>query len=227
MRTSHTSIILPLTLVSTPTFAATLLTLEGLPHNTTIPATFADFASADSTGLVVSAGIDGFVGTPNVDIGWSGIGHVLDSYQNWDGRGGVLQTDFNGTGGTQTIDIPFIPASSSFGILITSFELDLYTGGGPAQVDWSILAGATTIASNTWTRATGGRDLIMTGITAAQARSFAGETITLRLLKSSGLGSYFAVDNLAFDQVVPEPSVATAAMMGLGAMAMRRRRAVA
>jgi hypothetical protein len=227
MRTSPTSIILPLTLVSAPTFAATVLTMEGLPHNADVPVTFADFASANSTGFVVSSGIDGITGTPNIDIAWAGINHVLDSYQNWDGRGTVLQTDFNATGGTLTIDIPFIPDSASFGILISTFELDLYSGGGPAQVNWSILAGNTTIASNNWTRATGGRDLIDTGITAAQARLYAGETITLRLVKASGLGSYFAVDNLAFDQVVPEPSVAAAAMMGLGAMAMRRRRSVA
>jgi hypothetical protein len=201
--------------------------MEGLPHNTTIPASFADFAGADSTGVVVSAGIDGIIGTPNIDIGWAGIGHVLDSYQNWDGRGAVLQTDYNATGGTQTIDIPFLPDSTSFGILITQFELDLYAGGGPAEVTWSILAGATPIVSNTWTRATGGRDLILTGITPAQARALAGEVITLRLVKSSGLGSYFAVDNLAFDQVVPEPSVASVAMIGLGAMAMCRRRPVA
>ena len=52
-----------------------------------------------------------------------------------------------------------------------------------------------------------------------------GETLTLALTPTGGSGSYFAVDNLSFDQVsVPEPSGAILAAAGLGALALRRRR---
>ena len=176
----------------------------------------------------VSLGIGGFTGTPNIDIGWPGSGHSLDSYQNWDGRGTVLQTDYNAVGIVDTINIPFTP-DATHGVLISQFDLDVYTGGSPAQVNWSILNGATPIVNGTWSRAGGGRDLIATGMTLAQAQANAGASLTLRLDRVAGSGSYLAVDNLAFDQVnaqVPEPTVAALGALGLGAMAMRRRRKV-
>jgi hypothetical protein len=42
----------------------------------------------------------------------------------------------------------------------------------------------------------------------------------------SGQGSYFAIDNLTFDQVqaVPEPTTLALMALGLGAVVMRRRR---
>ena len=220
------SLLLPLT--ATPAFAATVLSMDSMPHNIAIPVGFASFATTNGTGFTVSAGLDGIVGTPNIDLGWLGTGHRLDSYQNWDGRGTVLQTDYLNSSTSNILDIPFTPNSASFGVFISSFELDEYTGGSTAAVNWSVLNGATTIVSGSWTRSTGGRDVINTGMTLAQAQANAGAALTLRFERVSGTSSYLAVDNLAFDQVnaVPEPTTTTLAVLGLGALAMRRRRKI-
>src|SRR5687768_4858650 len=76
------SLLTPCVLAAAPAFAATMLDFEGLPHNTDIPSSFADFATTNSTGFTVSSGIQGFVGTPNIDILWPGADH-LQSYSGW------------------------------------------------------------------------------------------------------------------------------------------------
>jgi MYXO-CTERM domain-containing protein len=69
----------------------------------------------------------------------------------------------------------------------------------------------------------GGRSAISPNIT-----GLPGESLSLIFTLNSGLPSYFALDNLTFDQIaVPEPSAIALGALGavaLGAAAMRRRR---
>ena len=198
-----------------------------LPPNNPLPADFASNASANGAGFTVSSGL--FVtGTPNIGLEWgtAGPSHMVDSYATWDGRGAVIQFDFNYA---SPISVVFTP-DPGYGVLVNKFDMDEYTGGddgGPFNVDWSVFDSIGTLASGNWTKSPGGRDTILTGLTAGDIHL--GEAVTLRFTKNSGYGSYFAIDNLAFDQVqaVPEPStVGLAALgLGLGALAMRRRRA--
>ena len=204
--------------------ATTTVTFEGLGHNEDIPQTFADNASISGTGFDVSLGL-AVTGTPNIDLTWGqGFDHQVDSYQNWDGRGSVAQLDFT-RDNSNPITITFTP-DASWGVLINSFDMDEFSGGGLMSVDWSITDGIGTLASGNWSRSTGGRDTIFTGLGAGDINI--GQTVSLTFQGLSGTGSYFALDNLVFDQVpVPEPSAMTLALLGglgLGAAAMRRRR---
>ena len=158
-------------------------------------------------------------GTLNVTLDWS-TADRWDQFTNWNGRGDVYQID-----GT-TVDIVFTP-DAGFAATITSFDLDEWAGGGDTSVDWSI-SGVTSgpLASGTWDEynnangGNGGRTLITPNVTGAD-----GEVLTLSFEQTGGTASYLAMDNLTFDQVVvPEPSSTALAALGLGAMAMRRRR---
>ncbi len=218
--------------------AATLLTFDGQGANGTgIPEAYGDNAAADGTGITVSVGADGVVGTPDISLNWvSATGNgpgasavAWDSYDPWNGRGAVGQTDY---GSANPLFMDFVPASATVGVLVNSFDLDEFAGGGNSIVDWAILNGASTIVSGTWddfsdaVGGNGGRTTINTGMTLAQAQANAGSTLSLRLNLVSGGSSYQALDNLAFDQVaVPEPSSTLLGLAGLGAMALRRKRA--
>ena len=197
---------------------------SGLPPNNTgdIPATFADFASVDTPGYTVSLGAV-VVGTPNINLTWGpGSGGVVEYYQNWDGRGDVAQLDFNRPIGVGSafIDLSFAP-DPGWGVLISSFDLDKFSGGATMDVNWSIFDGSGTLASGNFLSASGRQ----TFSPVYSRNADIGSTVTFRFTYNSGPGSYFAIDNLVFDQV-PEPSSAglMALGLGLGAAAMRRRR---
>lgn len=196
--------------------AATTVIFDGFTggtNNTAIGTnTFADNVTDSAGGVTASLGVQ-VVGTPNVDVSWNVAGRT-DFYNNWDGRGTVAQLD------TAPVQWSFTP-DAGFAVKVMSYELDLWAGGGPAQIDWQIsgpLSG--TLASASWSRSAAGRDLITPNVT-----GLADETLTLSFTRVSGRASYLALDNLAFDQaVVPEPAGTGLAMLGLGAAAMRRRR---
>jgi hypothetical protein len=199
--------------------ATTQFTFDGFGTNNIGIATLPDFGdnvTTASTNYVVSLGIEAVMGTPGITTEW-GIGY--ETYANWDGRSGVAQLDF---GAAPTIDLTLTPAAP-FGVLLTSFDLDEWGGGGDVSVTWSV-TGATQgiLATGTWTHGEpGGRDTIFTGLT--ESSSIAGEAITLRFTLNSGAPSYVALDNLVFDQV-PEPAVLGLGVLGLGALALRRRK---
>jgi MYXO-CTERM domain-containing protein len=198
--------------------ATTQITFEGFTENNTNLSSLPGFGSnvaAGDANYTVSLGPTGVLGTPNVALTW-GVGY--QTYTAWDGRGNVAQTDFNEA---SDIDLTFTP-SAGYGVLIDSFDLDEWNGGGDTSVSWSIFDAQGTLASGTWLKSDpGGRDQILTGLSIGDIRL--GEAVTLRFNLNAGLPSYLALDNLTFSQV-PEPSTIAFGLLGLGALALRRRR---
>lgn len=159
-------------------------------------------------GISADPGVDGIVGTPDITLayterGGDPNGH-FDDYPGWDGRGDVLQADFS----TSPISINFTPAPGA-GVLISSFILDEWGGGGDSVIDWAVKNGSATIVSGTFddfsdandASDAGGRGTVTTGMTLAQALANGGSTLSLELTLVSGTVSYQALDNLVFDQV--------------------------
>lgn len=200
--------------------ATTQITFGGFPTNNVDISSISGYGSnvsANSADYTVSLGATGVTGTPNIALTW-GVGY--QTYTQWDGRGNVAQLDYNAQPGT--ISLTLTPTAGN-GVLINSFALDEWSGGGNMNVNWSVFDGVGTLASGVWTRSTGGRDTILTGLTAGNVRL--GEVVTLSFTLNSGTTSYIAMANLTFDQV-PEPSSVALGLLGLGlgAAAMRRRK---
>lgn len=174
-------------------------------------------AVAPDGNFSTAAGAIGTVGTPDIALAWGG-NNFWDQYNNWDGRGTVIQAETYDN--TQTLTLSFTPTIST-AVVLNRVDFDEWSGGGNLSITWSVVgASSGTLASGVWTRSTGGRDnmdLNSTGVL--------GEVLTLSLTNTDGVGSgsYFAIDNLTFDQV-PEPSGIMIGALGLGAAAMRRRR---
>jgi hypothetical protein len=212
-------------------FAANNIDLNSIPG-------FGSFVNATGPNWLATVGVNGFLGTPNINTTW-GAGY--QTYLSWDSRGNVIQTDYNTATNSAGIDITWTP-DPGYGVLVTRFDLDEWGGAGTAygaafgdaNVSWSLTDAFGTLASGVWDLRNnlndpgdaGGRDIILTGLTAGSVNI--GQAVTLRLTFNSGAPSYLAMDNLTFDQIaaVPEPTVATIGLLGagLGAMAMRRRK---
>ena len=163
--------------------------------------------------------------TPNIALNW--LSNHFDSYL-WpvDGRGNVVQLD--STSPASPADLVFTP-DAGWGALINSF--DLFEGSTSLNhdtvIDWMIFDDTGTLASGTWDDYNnindplhlGGGTTIYTGLTADDVTI--GNAVTLRFMQTSGHVLYTGMDNLNFDQV-PEP--ATLLLLGLGGMAVLRRR---
>jgi len=132
--------------------------------------------------------------TPHICLTWVISGDdQFDTYQDWDGRGDVVQIESAGP-----CDIILAP-DSGYKALVHSFILDEWDGGGAMSVNWSILDARGTITNGTWSKGGSGRDTIYTGLTAADL--IAGNAVTLRLTRTSGSSLYLAMDNLDFQEV--------------------------
>jgi hypothetical protein len=198
--------------------ATTEVTFGGFTANNVDISTLAgygDNVTASDANYTVSLGVGGAVGTPNIALDW-GAGY--QTYTSWDGRGNVAQADF---GFGTNINLTFTP-ELGYGVLLESFVLDEWAGGGDVSVSWSVFDAQGTLASGTWLKSTaGGRDQVPTGLAPGDIRL--NQPVTLRFTLNSGEPSYIALDNLTFSQV-PEPSVLALGLLGLGALALRRRR---
>ncbi|MCW1884976.1 hypothetical protein OKA04_09580 [Luteolibacter flavescens] len=175
-------------------------------------------------------------GTPDIALNWSPTGAFNVStgpgwqiYHAWpNGGGDVYQLDgpVSGYTGVVNYDIAFTPSSATIAVVLTSITLNDWAGPSGAGLQNTTL---NWIVSGPLSGTLGsGTGLVVTDGSAQQLnfgyQGAGGEVLTLRLTPTGGGGSYFAVDNLSFDQVtVPEPSVAVLAA-GLGALALRRRR---
>ncbi|MCI0641130.1 MAG: PEP-CTERM sorting domain-containing protein [Gemmataceae bacterium] len=201
--------------------AETAITFEGFTTDNLeisgIPG-YGDNVSSASADWSVRAGLRGVVGTPDIAVDWLGTG--WHTYTSWDGRGNVGQLDFNAGG--PLISLAFTPSAAS-AVRLVLFELDEWAGGGPGSIDWTLVGSLSgQMAGANWTMTdAGGRS----GFFIGQSGQL-GETLTLNFMLNTGAPSYFALDNLTFDQV-PEPSTWALGALGaaaLGAAAMRRRR---
>jgi hypothetical protein len=155
-------------------------------------------------------------GTPNVALTWS---DNWDQYDGWpnDPGDGVYQVD------EETHTIQFAP-DAGWNVKLLALDLNVWPGGGETNVDWSLdgsLSG--NLGGGTFSTADG-----MVSNNSIDLMGSGAETLTLTLTQTSGIGSYLAMDNLAFDQIlVPEPSalaLALAGLGGLGACAIRKRK---
>lgn len=200
--------------------AETQITFGGFTlDNQAFPPDYGSNVSSSSADYTVSSGATGITGTPNISATW---GPGFQTYTAWDGRGEVGQLDFSAVDPDQ-ITLTLTP-ESGFAVLVQSFDLDYFAGGGDVNLNWSVSDSVGTLASGLWTQDNaGGRDTINTGLNLGDVR--VGEAVTITFTMNSGSPSYIALDNLVFDQV-PEPSTTAIALTGLalGAMAMRRRR---
>ncbi len=160
-------------------------------------------------------------GTPDIALTW---GENWDQYDGWpnDPGEGVYQID-GASNGELSHTIQFAP-NAGWNVKLNSLDLNVWAGGGATDVDWSVDGSVSgNLGSGTFSTADGTVSSNALGLTGTGA-----ETLTLTLSQMTGIGSYLAMDNLAFDQVqVPEPTgfgLALAGLGGLGALAIRRRR---
>jgi hypothetical protein len=144
--------------------------------------------------------------TPNIVLTWPwgdngtwGTVSEYDTYVNWDGRGSVAQAEIVYDSDNQ-LDLVFTP-DPDFGVLVNSFDLDEWTGGGEITLEWQILDVSGILASGIVPLIEGDRLTVETGLSAGQITL--SEVVTLRLSNANLTGEpwFVALDNLNFDQV--------------------------
>lgn len=149
--------------------------------------------------------------TPNIVLTWPwgdngtwGTVSEYDTYNDWNGRGAVAQAEIVYDFDNQ-LDLLFTP-DPDFGVLLNSFELDEWAGGGEITIEWQVLDVSGVLASGLVPLVEGDRLLVETGLITGQITL--GEPVTLRLINANQTGEpwFVALDNLNFDQVADGPA---------------------
>jgi hypothetical protein len=193
---------------------ATVLTFEGVSvaNAQALPQTYGDNVSSagpDANGHLYAVG-NGF--TPNIQLSY-GPGTDV---RYWNDAAWPKVAYLVGT----VNDFTFTP-DPGFGVKINSFDLVDYPdyGGGHTNT-WTVykdaIAVANILGSGTVVLPPNQTASITTGLA-----PYMGTTILRITQVTQEVGDDLALDNLNFDQVVPEPSAAT--LLGLGGMLVWRR----
>jgi hypothetical protein len=144
-----------------------------------------------------------------------------EQYNGWPGGGdggAVYQVD-GGNDYSVVHTIAFAP-EAGYGVILASLDLNVWAGGGNTNVNWAVTGSLSGLLGSGLFNTPDG-SVVTHSINLAGSGS---ETLTLSLQQTSGDTAYLAMDNLTFSEVVvPEP--ATLALLGLGGMAILRRRA--
>ena len=138
--------------------------------------------------------------TPNIVVAWAG--GQPDNWDTYTGWRGAEVAQVQGSIAGNPLDVVFTP-DAGYGVLINSFDLDEWEGGGGCVVNWEVLDDTGILASGTWVGDTAGfRSTVYTGLTEDDVN--AGMAVTLRFMQTAGDGTYLAMDDTNFDQFVAE-----------------------
>jgi hypothetical protein len=141
--------------------------------------------------------------TPNIEVAWEGV--QPDNWDTYTGWRGAEVAQVQGSTPANPQDVVFTP-DAGCGVLINSFDLDEWDGGGGCVVDWEVFDDTGTLASGTWVGDNAGfRSTVYTGLTKDDVT--AGKVVTLRFMQTAGDGTYLAMDDTNFDQLVGEGAI--------------------
>lgn len=235
----HTpSLILASALLTAHATAATVITNNGrTSDNVDIPQTFGDNITTATADISVSLGVGGFIGTPNIDLGWSSTGGSGGQTNNWQHHratggtpspgGGALQMDGGVVGSTYSVT--FTP-QAGYGVVLNSFSFVNDTTSNNVNYYYTVSIIDVTASNPILTTNVSFNPSVSNTVPLATVNlnttGAIGNTLRLQLQRTAGAGTAGAgndiyIDNLSFDQV-PEPSVAL--LGGMGALALLRRR---